>query len=150
MAHLHAIETLTGNISDVRVEELAEGKALGIAAACVLHEVEGAELAKDLEKLLDLLLGEVRREAADEDLVRGVRDVGGNHAGNVDGGVALAGEGLVVLGAAELERVAVVIDAVKGHASGRLFRGSELMSRHNKWGGGGGGKTREMERLFEK
>lgn len=98
---------------------------LGRAGTTLFDEVEGTELAETLEELHDLVVGEVAREAADEDLVDSVGNVGRDDAGNVNAGGVKVGAH-VVLGSTDLERIVLEDDAVESKGVRGFFAIAEL------------------------
>lgn len=98
---------------------------LGNAAlsGTLLDQIEALQLAKALEQLHDLLVIEVGRETANEELVWRVGDRGADHARKhaerrVDADV--------VLGPANAERCAFPQGAVQLHCGGGFVGGTEL------------------------
>ena len=82
VSKLHAIETSDGLVCDGGVQILSECVALGEAGGGVLHQVEGLQLAKAGQELLDLLIVEIIGEAGHKELVRTVGHHSGDHAGD--------------------------------------------------------------------
>lgn len=68
----HAVQSVDGGVHNTGVFVLEEAVALALDAVHILHQMEGSQRTVDLQQLDDVVLGEIVRETAAEDLVRAV------------------------------------------------------------------------------
>lgn len=103
---------------------------LGHVRTALLDKIERSQLSKTLQQLHDLDVVEVTWQAAYEDFVRGIWDIGRYHSRYVrmSGSRVIAN---IVLGPSDLEHLIMQNDAIEAERRCGLGCGTELEARND-------------------